>query len=413
MSRPKVISLGCRLNAFESEFIREHSEDQSNTIIINTCAVTAEAERQARQTIRRVRRDNPDARLIVTGCAAQLDPRGYGNMPEVNKVLGNREKLNFTNFSSASEHDRISVKDIMKATETAPQLISGFEGRARAFVEIQQGCDHRCTFCIIPFARGPNRSVCVDHIVKQVQLLTQKGFKEIVLTGVDICSFGADVSGTSTLGELIQHLLSVVPDLPRLRLSSLDPAKIDAKVFEVLANEPRLMPHLHLSVQALDDTILKRMKRRHLRADVENVISRAKIARPGVVFGADLIAGFPTETDNQFNSTLCAVKELELTHIHVFPYSQRIGTPAARMPPVPIMERKFRAKVLREVGDTALKSFMASRLGHKAAVLIENNGQGRSEHYVPVKIKGKTEPGKIQYTTLTGVQEGFLVGRPS
>ena len=413
MSRPKVISLGCRLNAFESEFIREHSEDQSNTIIINTCAVTAEAERQARQTIRRVRRNNPDARLIVTGCAAQLDPKGYGNMPEVNKVLGNREKLNFTNFSSASENDRISVKDIMKATETAPQLISGFEGRARAFVEIQQGCDHRCTFCIIPFARGPNRSVCVDHIVKQVQLLTKKGFKEIVLTGVDICSFGADVSGTSTLGELIQHLLSVVPDLPRLRLSSLDPAKIDAKVFEVLANEPRLMPHLHLSVQALDDTILKRMKRRHLRADVENVISRAKIARPGVVFGADLIAGFPTETENQFNNTVHAVKELELTHLHVFPYSQRIGTPAARMPPVPITERKFRAKVLREVGDTALKFFMANHLGHKAAVLIENKGQGRSEHYAPVKIKGKTEPGKIQHTTLTGVREGFLVGRPS
>ena len=412
MAAPQVISLGCRLNAFEAELIREQGAGLENTVIINSCAVTAEAERQTRQTIRRTRRDNPDARLIVTGCAAQLDPESFGAMPEVDKVLGNREKLDTTAFLKDNKTQSIVVTDIMQATETAAHLIHGFDGRARAFVEIQQGCDHRCTFCIIPFARGPNRSVGLGRIVEQVRTLADRGFREVVLTGVDICSFGASLPGKPKLGDLVRRLLAAVPALPRLRLSSLDPAAIDDSLFDVLASEPRLMPHLHLSVQALDDVILKRMKRRHLYADVERAVARARAARPDVVFGADLIAGFPTETDAQFENTLSGVAALGITHLHVFPYSERPGTPAARMPTVPVVERKARAQHLRNVGARALARFMADQVGDTATVLIERDGQGLSEHYAPVHITADTVPGEIVRVALTGTAGSHLVGAP-
>ncbi len=412
MAAPQVISLGCRLNAFEAELIREQGAGLENTVIINSCAVTAEAERQTRQTIRRTRRDNPDARLIVTGCAAQLDPESFGAMPEVDKVLGNREKLDPTAFLKDNKTQSIVVTDIMQATETAAHLIHGFDGRARAFVEIQQGCDHRCTFCIIPFARGPNRSVGLGRIVEQVRTLVDRGFREVVLTGVDICSFGAGLPGKPKLGDLVRRLLAAVPALPRLRLSSLDPAAIDDSLFDALASEPRVMPHLHLSVQALDDVILKRMKRRHLYADVERALAHARAARPDVVFGADLIAGFPTETDTQFENTLSGVAALGITHLHVFPYSERPGTPAARMPTVPVAERKARAQHLRDAGTRALARFMADQVGDTAAVLIERDGQGLSEHYAPVHIAADTVPGEIVPVALTGTAGSHLVGAP-
>ncbi len=413
MAAPHVISLGCRLNAFEAELMREQgaAADQ-DAVIINTCAVTAEAERQARQVIRRARRDHPGKRLIVTGCAAQLDPAGYGAMPEVDQVLGNREKLDPGRFFGADDGDPIHVTDIMRATETAPHLIHGFDGRARAFVEVQQGCDHRCTFCIIPFARGPNRGVGAGRIAEQVQVLVDRGFKEVVLTGVDICSYGAGLPGEPKLGDLVRRLLAAVPDLPRLRLSSLDPAAMDDALFDVLADEPRLMPHLHLSVQALDDMILKRMKRRHVVADVARVMTRARRARPDVVFGADLIAGFPTETEAQFDNTLTQTRDLGLTHLHVFPYSERPGTPAARMPAVPVADRKTRAAALRQAGDDNLSRFMTSRVGEHAAVLLEQVDRGLSEHYAPVKLDRPSEPGTLMRVKLTGVEGGQLSGTP-
>ena len=413
MSQTEVISLGCRLNTFEAEMMREQLQHLENTIVINTCAVTIEAERQTRQAIRRARRDNPDARLIVTGCAAQLNPAHYGAMPEVDKVLGNREKLDPSAFFFGHEKDPIVVSDIMVATETAAHLIHGFDDRCRAFVEIQQGCDHRCNFCIIPFARGPCRSVSFIRIVDQVRILTEQGFKEIVLTGVDICSYGTDLPGKPSLGNLVRRLLTAVPDLPRLRFSSLDPAAIDNTLYEILGEEQRVMPHFHLSIQALDDTILKRMKRRHLFADVEAVVANARSVRSDVVIGADLIAGFPTETDQQFTNTLTRVNELGLTHLHVFPYSERPGTPAARMPQTAPEIRKERARVLRETGATALAQFMANQVGTDAAVLVEGNDQGLSEHYVPVRINGDTMPGEIQAVTLTSAGTDHLVGMPA
>ena len=413
MSQTEVISLGCRLNTFEAEMMREQLQHLENTIVINTCAVTIEAERQTRQAIRRARRDNPDARLIVTGCAAQLNPAHYGAMPEVDKVLGNREKLDPSAFLFGHEKDPIVVSDIMVATETAAHLIHGFDDRCRAFVEIQQGCDHRCNFCIIPFARGPCRSVSFIRIVDQVRILTEQGFKEIVLTGVDICSYGTDLPGKPSLGNLVRRLLTAVPELPRLRFSSLDPAAIDNTLYEILGEEQRVMPHFHLSIQALDDTILKRMKRRHLFADVEAVVANARSVRSDVVIGADLIAGFPTETDQQFTNTLTRVNELGITHLHVFPYSERPGTPAARMPQTAPETRKERARVLRETGAAALAQFMADQVGTDAAVLVEGNDQGLSEHYVPVRINGDTMPGKIQAVTLTSAGTDHLVGMPA
>ena len=381
----EIITFGCRLNAYESEIMTGLVEQAGldDAVIVNTCAVTAEAERQARQAIRRARRLRPGARIIVTGCAAQIAPERYAAMPEVDRVIGNREKLEAATFGTA-ETARVRVNDIMGVRETARHLVAGFDGRARAFVEVQQGCDHRCTFCIIPFGRGPSRSVPLGPIVAQVRTLVEGGYREIVLTGVDITSWGADLPGRPTLGQLVRRLLAAVPELPRLRLTSLDPAEIDEALWQALAEEERLMPHLHLSLQAGDDMILKRMKRRHSRADAIAFCQRARRLRPDVAFGADIIAGFPTETEAMFANTLDLVEECDLTFLHVFPYSERPGTPAARMPALPMAERKARAQRLRTAGDAALARFLDRRVGRALAVLVEKDGFGRSEHYAPV-----------------------------
>lgn len=410
MGAPEVITMGCRLNTFESEVIRDHAgrAQLDDTIIINTCAVTAEAERQARQTIRRTHRKNPGKRIIVTGCAAQLDPAGFAAMPEVDHVIGNEEKMKAETFAGLNGYPEVRVADIMTIRETASHLVRGFDGRTRAFVQIQQGCDHRCTFCIIPFARGNNRSVPLGAIVEQTRTLVREGYREIVLTGVDICSYGSDLPGQPRLGEIIKRLLVQVPELERLRLSSLDPAAMDDALFDVLAHEPRLMPHLHLSLQAMDDMVLKRMKRRHLRSDAFRVAERARKVRPDVVLGADLITGFPTETDAMFDSTLSAVRDMSLTHLHVFPYSERDGTPAAKMPSIPVTERKARAERIRRAGDAQLAAFMESQIGADALVLIERDGQGLSQHYVSASVIDGAEPGDIIKGRVTGISENTL-----
>ena len=394
MREPVVVTLGCRLNAFESEVIRREAGAAGlDAVIVNTCAVTGEAVRQARQTIRKLRRSHPDRRIIVTGCAAQLAPQSFAAMPEVDRVLGNIEKLDPARL--ADETSEIAVADIMTVRDTASHLIDGFEGRARAFVEIQQGCDHRCTFCIIPFARGPSRSIPEPLVVARVRRLVTAGFREVVLTGVDICSWGRDPDGAPGLGRLAASILREVPELPRLRLSSLDPAAIDEALFHLLAAEPRLMPHLHLSLQAMDNLVLKRMKRRHDRAQAFDVVARARAARPDVVFGADLIAGFPTESEAMFETTRAAVADLGLTWLHVFPFSPRQGTPAARMPQIPMPVRRERAARLRAAGDAARSQFLASRLGMRVEVLVEAPGAGRCPWYAPVAMPQGAEPGSL------------------
>src|SRR4051794_2460406 len=352
MAEAKLITLGCRLNTFESEVMRGHAAAAglSDAIIVNTCAVTAEAERQARQAIRKARRENPQAKIIVTGCAAQIAPEKYAALPEVDHVLGNSEKLeaaSFQRIADGSANDRIAVSDIMLVKETAAHLISGFAERSRAFVEIQQGCDHRCTFCIIPFGRGNNRSVPVGEVVARVRKLVDNGFREIVLTGVDITGYGSDLPGTPQLGQLVRRILALVPELERLRLSSLDVIEVDDELLRLIGEEPRLMPHLHLSLQAGDDMILKRMKRRHLRGDAIRFSEQVRRLRPDVVLGADLIAGFPTEDEAMFRNSLALVEECGLTFLHVFPFSARHGTPAAKMPQVPGDVRRERAGRLR------------------------------------------------------------------
>jgi threonylcarbamoyladenosine tRNA methylthiotransferase MtaB len=378
-----ILTFGCRLNAYESEVMRGHAAALDDTIIVNTCAVTAEAERQARQAIRRAHRERPDARIVVTGCAAQIAPGAWAALPGVTRVLGNSEKLRAESWRAEAGS---AVSDIMAARETAAHLVTEFAGRARAFVQVQQGCDHRCTFCVIPFGRGPNRSVPIGAIVEQVRALVASGFHEVVLTGVDIASYGPDLPGKPTLGQMVRRLLALVPELPRLRLSSLDPAAIDADVWRLLAEQPRLMPHLHLSLQAGSDLILKRMKRRHARADVLALIARARMLRPGVAIGADLIAGFPTETDTLFAETLELVEAAEIPFLHVFPYSERPGTPAARMPAVPVGLRRERAARLRTAGAANARRFYAAQVGREAAVLAETESAGHTEHFAPVRI---------------------------
>ncbi len=415
LASAKVITFGCRLNAYESEVMRVHAQAAGldDAIIVNTCAVTAEAERQARQAIRRARRENPTARLIVTGCAAQIDPASYAAMPEVDQVLGNVEKMQAESFAAegnALSHARVRVADIMTVRETAAHLLTGFAGRTRAFVEVQQGCDHRCTFCVIPYGRGNNRSVPMGEIVAQVRVLVAGGCAEVVLTGVDIASYGGDLPSRPRLGQMVRRLLHLVPELPRLRLSSLDPAAIDADLLRAIAEEARLMPHLHLSLQAGDDLILKRMKRRHLRADAVEVCETVRRLRPDVVFGADLIAGFPTEDAAMFENTAALVADCDLTYLHVFPYSQRRGTPAARIPDqVPVATRKARAERLRSLGAAAPQRFLESRVGGPARVLVEKPGFGHCEHFAPVAITGGA-PGEIIDVRLTGIADGRLLG---
>ncbi len=412
MSAPEIVTFGCRLNAFESEIIRDHvrAAGLTDTIVFNTCTVTAEAERQARQAIRKARRKRPDARIVVTGCAAQIDPSRFAAMDEVDQVLGNAEKLRAESYH-AEAIPPILVDDVMIARESAHHLISGFDGRARAFVQIQQGCDHRCTFCIIPFARGPNRSVPPGRIIEQVQRLVADGIREIVLTGVDITDYGLDLADRPSLGHLVGMLLREVPDLPRLRLTSLDAAEVDDELLAVLADEPRLMPHIHVSAQSGDDTILKRMKRRHSRADLIRFCARVRDARADAVFGADLIAGFPTETDQMFDNSLALVEECGLTHLHVFPYSERPGTPAARMPQVPVPVRKQRAARLREAGERRLTAYLDERRGARIRVLVETARGGRCEHYARVVFDSDATPGEIVTAVVERREQATLRAR--
>ncbi len=409
--RVEIITFGCRLNTYESEVMRDHAKaaDHPQTVVVNTCAVTSEAERQARQAIRKARREHPKARIIVTGCAAQIDPSRFAAMPEVDLVLGNSEKLSAAAFVQ-TEGPRVRVNDILSVRETAGHLISGFEGRSRAFVQVQQGCDHRCTFCVIPFGRGPSRSVPVAVIVEQVRALVESGYREVVLSGVDIASYGSDLPGQPRLGQMIHHLLALVPELPRLRLSSLDPAGIDEELWRLIADEPRLMPHLHLSLQAGDDLILKRMKRRHTRAEVLALVGRASNLRPGIALGADLIAGFPTETEEMFENTLALIDQAGLTWLHVFPYSPRPETPAARMPQLGATLRKERAARLRAAGAKAVTRFLANHIGSEAEVLVEQDNQGRTERFAEIRLDTPALSGTLTRAKITGAHDQYLIG---
>ncbi|MGE5539586.1 MAG: tRNA (N(6)-L-threonylcarbamoyladenosine(37)-C(2))-methylthiotransferase MtaB [Gemmatimonas sp.] len=389
---PEVVTFGCRLNAYESETMLRHARAAGldNAVIVNTCAVTAEAERQARQTIRRIRRERPDAFIVATGCAAQTNPAMFEGMPEVDRVVGNAEKMEPATFLSlrTDAHPRVVVGDIGTVRETASHLVGGFDGRARAFVQVQQGCDHRCTFCIIPYGRGPSRSVPLGDIVREARALAERGIPELVLSGVDLTSFGADLPGTPALGQMVRRLLALVPELKRLRLSSIDVAEVDDDLMRLIADEPRLMPHLHLSLQAGDDLILKRMKRRHSRAQSVAFAEQVRRLRPDVVLGADLIAGFPTETEAMFANTLALVEDCGLTHLHVFPYSARAGTPAAKMPQVPLEVRRERASRLRSAGAAALAKTLAARIGKSEDVVVEKPGFGRTAHYLAARLEG-------------------------
>ncbi len=387
-----ILTFGCRLNIVESEVMRGHAAGLGAAIIVNTCAVTAEAERQARQAIRRAARARPGVPIIVTGCAAQIDPVAWAALPGVRRVLGNAEKLQAHNWRPGAD---AGVGDIMAQPAGAVPVPAAFAGRARAFLQVQQGCDHRCSFCIIPFGRGPSRSVPMGAVVAQARALVAAGHRELVLTGVDLTSYGGDLPGRPRLGQLARRLLALVPELPRLRLSSLDPEEIDDDLWGLLATEPRLMPHLHLSLQAGSDLILKRMKRRHSRAGALASIARARALRPGIAIGADLIAGFPTETEALFAETLDFVETAQLPLLHVFPYSERSGTPAARMPPVPVAVRRERAARLRAAGGRQAAAFFAAQIGQPATVLIERDGRGHSAHFAPVRLTAPAPAGAL------------------
>jgi threonylcarbamoyladenosine tRNA methylthiotransferase MtaB len=406
---PEVLTFGCRLNAFESAAMRglaAAAGHGAGTVLVNTCAVTAEAEAQARQAIRRVARERPEARIIVTGCAAQIAPEAWVALPGVARVIGNGEKLKPEAWAAPAG----PVPAIADAPPPAPPLVTEFVGRARAMLQVQQGCDHRCTFCVIPQGRGPSRSVPLGVLVEQARALVAAGYREVVLTGVDIASYGPDLPGRPTLGQAVRRLLALVPELPRLRLSSLDPAGMDGDLWRLLAEEPRLMPHLHLSLQHGDDLILKRMKRRHSRAEALALARRARALRPDIALGADLIAGFPTEDEARFERMLALVEEADLSFLHVFPYSERPGTPAARMPPVPVPVRRERAARLREAGRQAARRFQEGRLGAEERVLFEASGRGHSEHFAPVRLaEGRGEAGELRRLRVVGVDDQGLI----
>ena len=467
-----VITFGCRLNAYESEQMKARAEEAAlaDAILVNTCAVTAEAVRQARQAIRKARREHPERRIVVTGCAAQTEPETFAAMPEVDLVLGNAEKLSAdsyrhldwpaaeaeddrlrrsTNLPHAEvlhsapsrlaslapqdeggmeprsthreaprpysalaipPHEKIRVNDIFALRETAPQMLDGFDGRVRAFVQVQNGCDHRCTFCVIPYGRGDSRSVPAGAVVEQIRRLVENGCREVVLTGVDITAWGGDLPGRPRLGKLVRAILRHVPELPRLRLSSIDSVEADPDLMRALAEEARLMPHLHLSLQAGDDMILKRMKRRHLRADAVRFCAGARRLRSDIVFGADLIAGFPTETETMFQNTLGLVEDCGLTYLHVFPFSPRAGTPAARMPQLSRQLVQQRARTVRQQGHSALEAFLSSEVGKVRNILVEKPGFGRTEHYAPVAV-GSGYPGEIVSARIFGVAANRLSGQ--
>jgi threonylcarbamoyladenosine tRNA methylthiotransferase MtaB len=405
----RIVTFGCRLNAYESEVIRRRASEDglSDAIVFNTCAVTNEAVRQARQAIRKARRERPGAKLIVTGCAAQIDPAAFAGMAEVDLVLGNAEKGQAGAYKAVApvagvEPARVRVNDIMSVRETAGHLIDGLKDRARAYVEVQNGCDHRCTFCIIPYGRGNSRSAAAGEVVEQVRRLAAEGYREVVLTGVDVTSWGADLPGQPTLGQLVARILKLVPELPRLRLSSIDAAEIDPDLMRCLAEEPRLMPYLHLSLQAGDDMILKRMKRRHSRADALKLVREVRAVRPDVAFGADLIAGFPTETEEMFENTLRLVDEADLAFLHVFPFSPRPGTPAARMPPVKRDVVKARAARLRAAGEAGLERHLARQAGRILSALVERPGAARADDFTEIAFTGEAVVGELATVRVSG-----------
>lgn len=409
-----IITFGCRLNASESQAMAEHAEaaQLGDAVIVNTCAVTGEAVRQARQAIRRARRDRPAARIIVTGCAAQIEPGNFADMAEVDHVIGNAEKMQAATFERLSTGDapRALVDDIMAVRETAGHMIAGFGGRARAFVQIQNGCDHRCTFCIIPYGRGPSRSVPAGEVVRQIRMLAEQGYAEVVLTGVDLTAYGADLPGGMTLGKLIRKILKLVPELARLRISSIDTIEADGDLVAAMAEEERLMPHLHLSLQAGDDMILKRMKRRHSRAQAVQFCAQMRRLRPDIAFGADIIAGFPTETEAMFANSLALVDDCGLSHLHVFPFSPRPGTPAARMPQLERREIRGRAQRLRERGAQALDAHLRGLTGRELQILMEQPQRGRAPQFAEVMLHQPQEPGALVCARVTGIASGRLEG---
>jgi threonylcarbamoyladenosine tRNA methylthiotransferase MtaB len=414
MNAPVFATLGCRLNAYETEAMRElaTAAGVQNAVIVNTCSVTAEAVRKAKQDIRRLARENPGSPVIVTGCAAQTEPETFAAMPQVTRVIGNTEKMQAATWRGMTadfigQTERIQVDDIMSVRETAGHLIDGF-GRHRAYVQVQNGCDHRCTFCIIPYGRGNSRSVPAGVVIEQIQRLVDRGFNEVVLTGVDLTSWGADLPATPRLGDLVMRILRLVPGLPRLRISSIDSIEVDTALLQAIATEPRLMPHLHLSLQSGDDMILKRMKRRHLRDDAIAFCETVRALRPDMVFGADIIAGFPTETEQMFDNSLRLVDDCGLTFLHVFPYSARRGTPAARMPAVKGPAIKDRAAQLRAKGDAALQAHLAAQVGQVHQVLTEGPRMGRTEGFAEVAFGNDQPEGQIITVQITGLAGGRL-----
>ncbi|WCM29108.1 tRNA (N(6)-L-threonylcarbamoyladenosine(37)-C(2))-methylthiotransferase MtaB [Sphingomonas sp. QA11] len=410
MAEPDIISLGCRLNIAESETIRALVGGR-DMVVVNSCAVTGAAVRETRSAIRRARRDRPGAQIVVTGCAAQIDPKGFAAMPEVDRVIGNAEKLKKEAWES---RDEILVGDIMRVRQTAPHLAAAFASHARAFVEVQNGCDHRCTFCAIPFGRGNSRSVPAGGVIDRIKALVDGGYREVVLTGVDLTSYGPDLPGTPSLGMLVERILDHVPKLERLRLSSLDSIEIDDRLFDLLTGEPRMMPHVHLSLQAGDDMILKRMKRRHSRSESVRVVERLKAARPDIAIGADLIAGFPTETEEMFNNSLALIDDCDIVHPHIFPYSPREGTPAARMPQIEPELRKRRAALLREAGSTRRTAWLQSLVGTVQPVLVERPGdRGHAPAFAEVRWNPPGDIGAVQPILITGASATSLTGTPA
>ncbi len=412
---PRIITHGCRLNTYESAVMREHAEAAglTNTVIVNTCAVTSEAVRTARQSIRRARRENPQARILVTGCAVQVDPAMFSAMPEVDVVVGNHEKMQGATFADPALFDpdrRVRVNDIMSLKETGAHIVDSVEGRARAIVHVQNGCDHRCTFCIIPYGRGNSRSVPAGEVVGQIKRLVAAGHSEVVLTGVDLTSWGGDLPGTPPLGNLVARILKLVPDLGCLRLSSIDAIEMDPDLFDIAVSEPRFAPYLHLSLQAGDDMILKRMKRRHSRAQAVDLTGRLKTARPDIAFGADLIAGFPTETEEMFANTLAIIRDCQLSFTHVFPYSPRPGTPAARMPQLDRGLVKDRAARLRAEGEAALARHLARHVGTAGDVLAETERSGRLRDFTQVRLGTGSVPGQTARMVFTGHDGKVLEG---
>ena len=419
-SIPEINTFGCRLNIWESQVISDHvsKNGHSDLIIFNTCAVTSEAERQARQAIRSQKKKRPDAKILVTGCAAQIDPNKWNSMPEVNFVVGNREKLeatfwkNFNPYGDTTDKNNVFVDNIMETKNTNNHIVDTFDRHTRGFVQVQNGCDHRCTFCIIPFGRGPSRSVSTQEVINSINSLLKNDVKEIVLTGVDLTSWGNDVFGKPSLGLLVKKILKNIPDLPRLRLSSIDPAEVDYELMDALENEKRLMPHIHLSIQHGDDLILKRMKRRHLYRDVINFVSEVRRRRSDVVFGGDFIAGFPTEDEMAHKQSLKLIKEARISYVHVFPYSDRENTAASKMPKVLKKDIKSRAKELRDLANKQHINFLESQVGTIQNVLVEKNSIGHAENFAKIKLNESTQTSEIVPTQILEINSDYLIGIP-